>query len=125
MLWEYRIMSLPTQKEVKETQEALNGLGDNGWELVSAYPNQDLVNYLRSSSSLIAPRRLTMARFLRSNRVDELDEPLKQKLSAISSRQIRAPVSGHLWDRAAWIEPHTSISPSRTCTVATTGSMVA
>ena len=46
MLWEYRIMSLPTQKEVKETQEALNGLGDNGWELVSAYPNQDLVIYL-------------------------------------------------------------------------------
>ena len=46
MLWEYRIMSLPTQKEVKETQGALNGLGDNGWELVSAYPNQDLVNYL-------------------------------------------------------------------------------
>ena len=46
MLWEYRIMSLPTQKELKETQEALNGLGDNGWELVSAYPNQDLVNYL-------------------------------------------------------------------------------
>ena len=46
MLWEYRIMSLPTQKEPKEAQEALNSLGDNGWELVSAYPTQDAVNYV-------------------------------------------------------------------------------
>ena len=40
MLWEYRIMSLPTQKESKEAQEALNSLGANGWELVSVYPNR-------------------------------------------------------------------------------------
>ena len=46
MLWEYRIMSLPAQKEPKEAQEALNSLGDNGWELVSVYPNQDSVNYV-------------------------------------------------------------------------------
>jgi hypothetical protein len=46
MLWEYRIMSLPTQKEPKEAQEALNSLGDSGWELVSAYPTQDAVNYV-------------------------------------------------------------------------------
>ena len=46
MLWEYRIMSLPTQKEPNEAQEALNSLGDNGWELVSVYPNRDSVNYL-------------------------------------------------------------------------------
>jgi hypothetical protein len=46
MLWEYRIMSLPTQKEPKEAQEALNSLGDNGWELVSAYPTQDAVTYV-------------------------------------------------------------------------------
>jgi hypothetical protein len=39
-------MSLPTQKEPKEAQEALNSLGDNGWELVSVYPNQDSVNYV-------------------------------------------------------------------------------
>jgi hypothetical protein len=38
MLWEYRIMSLPTQKEPREAQEALNSLGDNGRELVSVYP---------------------------------------------------------------------------------------
>ncbi len=46
MLWEYRIVSLPTQREPKESQEALNSLGDSGWELVSAYANQDTVNYV-------------------------------------------------------------------------------
>ena len=46
MLWEYRIASLPTQKEPKEAQDALNNLGDNGWELVSAYTNRDSVNYV-------------------------------------------------------------------------------
>jgi hypothetical protein len=46
MLWEYRIVSLPTQKEPKEAQEALNSLGDNGWELVSVYPIGDSVNYV-------------------------------------------------------------------------------
>jgi Domain of unknown function (DUF4177) len=46
MLWEYRIVSLPTQKEPKEAQEALNSLGDNGWELVSAYTTPDSVHYV-------------------------------------------------------------------------------
>ena len=46
MLWEYRIMSLPTQKEPQEAQEALNSLGDSGWELVFAYPTRDAVNYV-------------------------------------------------------------------------------
>ena len=46
MLWEYRIVSLPTQKEPKEAQEALNSLGDNGWELVSVYTNPDSVHYV-------------------------------------------------------------------------------
>jgi hypothetical protein len=46
MLWEYQIVSLPTQNEPKEAQEILNSLGENGWELVSAYTNQDLVSYI-------------------------------------------------------------------------------
>jgi hypothetical protein len=46
MLWEYRIVSLPAQKEPREAQEALNSLGDSGWELVSAYTNQDSVHYV-------------------------------------------------------------------------------
>ena len=46
MLWEYRIMSLPTQKELQDAQEALNSLGDSGWELVSAYPNRDSIDYV-------------------------------------------------------------------------------
>jgi hypothetical protein len=51
MLWEYRIVSLPTQKEPKEAQEALNSLGDAGWELVSAYTHRDSVNYVFKSRS--------------------------------------------------------------------------
>jgi len=46
MLWEYHIVSLPTQKGPKEAQEVLNSLGENGWELVSAYMDQDSVNYV-------------------------------------------------------------------------------
>ena len=46
MLWEYQIVSLPKQKEPKEAKEVLNSLGENGWELVSAYMDQELVNYI-------------------------------------------------------------------------------
>jgi hypothetical protein len=46
VLWEYHIVSLPKQKEPKEAQEALNSLGENGWELVSAYMNHDSLNYV-------------------------------------------------------------------------------
>ena len=56
MLWEYRIMSLPTQKEPQEAQEALNSLGDSGWELVFAYPTRDAVNYVFKKSKQDAGR---------------------------------------------------------------------
>jgi hypothetical protein len=46
MLWEYHIVSLPTQKGPKEAQEVLNSLGKNGWELVSRYMAKDSVNYV-------------------------------------------------------------------------------
>ncbi len=46
MLWEYHIVSFPNQKQPKEAQDALNSLGDAGWELVSAYANPDSVHYV-------------------------------------------------------------------------------
>ena len=36
----------PHRKGPKEAHEVLNSLGENGWELVSAYMDQDSVKYV-------------------------------------------------------------------------------
>jgi hypothetical protein len=37
MKWEYHILALSGDRDDKSVQDALNGLGQGGWELVSHY----------------------------------------------------------------------------------------
>jgi hypothetical protein len=54
MLWEYRIMSLTTQKEPQEAQEALNNLG--GWSL-NIRPEMRSITCSRSRSKMQGERK--------------------------------------------------------------------
>jgi isocitrate lyase len=39
--WEYRLLHLTTSHEIKNVEDALNDMGRQGWELITAYPHFD------------------------------------------------------------------------------------
>lgn len=46
MKFEYHLLTLPAARDDKGVQEALNGLGQGGWELVALYERNSIRSFV-------------------------------------------------------------------------------